>query len=37
MPIGTWGIWMQMDKNDILREMKKLELQVATLFSKLEN
>ncbi|MBD1262994.1 hypothetical protein HZY62_20550 [Maribacter polysiphoniae] len=30
-------IWMQMDKNDILREMKKLELQVATLFSKLEN
>ena len=30
-------IWMQMDKNDMLREMKKLELQVATLFSKLEN
>ncbi len=30
-------IWMQMDKNDILREMKRLELQVATLFSKLEN
>ena len=30
-------IWMQMDKNDILREMKRLELQVATLFSKLDN
>ena len=30
-------IWMQMDKNDILREMKRLELQVATLFTKLEN
>jgi len=29
-------IWMQMDKNDILREMKRLELQVATLFSKLD-
>ncbi len=30
-------IWMQMDKNDILREMKRLELQIATLFTKLEN
>ena len=30
-------IWMQMDKNDILREMKRLELQVATLLSKLDN
>ncbi len=30
-------IWMQMDKNDILREMKRLELQVATLSSKLDN
>ena len=30
-------IWMQMDKNDILREMKRLELQVATLFSKLDS
>ena len=30
-------IWMQMDKNDILREMKRLELQIATLFSKLDN
>jgi len=30
-------IWMQMDKNDILREMKRLELQVATLYGKLDN
>ena len=30
-------MWMQMDKNDILREMKRLELQVATLYSKLDN
>ncbi|MCP4978612.1 MAG: hypothetical protein GY931_20895 [Maribacter sp.] len=30
-------IWMQMDKNDILREMKRLELQVATLSSKLDD
>ncbi len=30
-------MWMQMDKNDILRELKRLELQVATLFSKLDN
>ncbi len=29
-------IWMQMDKNDILREMKRLELQVATLSGKLD-
>ena len=27
-------IWMQMDKNDILRELKRLELQVATLSGK---
>ncbi|WP_299163201.1 DUF6768 family protein [uncultured Eudoraea sp.] len=24
-------VWMQMDKNDILRELKRLELQIATL------
>jgi len=30
-------IWMQMDKNDILREMKRLELQVATLSTKLDD
>ncbi len=24
-------VWMQMDKNDILREFKRLELQIATL------
>ena len=30
-------IWMQMDKNDIIREMKRLELQLATLYSKLDN
>ena len=24
-------VWMQMDKNDILRELKRLELQLATL------
>ena len=29
-------VWMQMDKNDILRELKRLELQVATLMSRLE-
>lgn len=29
-------IWMQMDKNDILRELKRLELQVATLSGKLK-
>ena len=28
--------WMQMDKNAILREMKRLELQVMSLSSKLE-
>lgn len=28
-------VWMQMDKNDILRELKRLELQVATLASRL--
>ena len=27
-------LWMQMDKNDILRELKRLELQVATLSHK---
>lgn len=26
-------VWMQMDKNDILRELKRLELQVAALMS----
>ncbi|MEE9372883.1 MAG: DUF6768 family protein [Saprospiraceae bacterium] len=30
-------IWMQMDKNVILREMKRLELQVLSLSSKLSN
>lgn len=28
-------MWMQMDKNDILREMKRLELQISVLTSKL--
>lgn len=28
--------WMQMDKNDILRELKRLELQVATLSGKFD-
>lgn len=28
--------WMQMDKNDILRELKRLELQVATISGKLD-
>lgn len=27
-------VWMQMDKNDILRELKRLELQVSVLTSK---
>ncbi|WP_281542841.1 DUF6768 family protein [Maribacter aestuarii] len=27
-------IWMQMDKNDILREVKRLELQVSVLLNK---
>jgi heme/copper-type cytochrome/quinol oxidase subunit 2 len=27
-------IWMQMDKNDMLRELRRLQLQVATLSSK---
>ena len=30
-------IWMQMDKNDILRELKRLELQVSVLSNKLDN
>ncbi|EAR00921.1 DUF6768 family protein [Maribacter sp. HTCC2170] len=30
-------VWMQMDKNDILREMKRLELQLTTLSSKLND
>lgn len=30
-------IWMQMDKNDILRELKRLELQVSGLAHKLED
>jgi len=29
-------IWMQMDKNTILRELKRIELQVATLSHKTE-
>ncbi|PHQ61820.1 MAG: hypothetical protein COC08_03335 [Maribacter sp.] len=29
-------VWMQMDKNDILRELKRLELQLATLTSRIE-
>ncbi len=29
--------WMQMDKNDILREMKRLEFQVAVLMEKKYN
>ena len=28
--------WMQMDKNDILRELKRLELQVATISGKFD-
>lgn len=27
-------VWMQMDKNDVLRELKRLELQIATLTHK---
>ena len=27
-------VWMQMDKNDILRELKRLELQLASLSGK---
>ncbi len=27
-------VWMQMNKNDILRELKRLELQIATLMSR---
>ena len=27
-------VWMQMDKNDILRALKRMELQVATLLLK---
>ncbi|WP_273566441.1 DUF6768 family protein [Maribacter halichondriae] len=30
-------VWMQMDKNDTLRELKRLELQVVALSHKLEN
>lgn len=30
-------IWMQMDKNTILRELKRVELQIAALSSKLES
>lgn len=28
-------VWMQMDKNDILRELKRIELQVSALSNKL--
>lgn len=30
-------MWMQMDKNSIIRELKRLELQVSVLASKLSN
>ena len=30
-------IWMQMDKNSIKREIKRIELQISTLSSKLTN
>ena len=30
-------VWMQMDKNDTLRELKRLELQVAAMAQKLDN
>lgn len=30
-------VWMQMDKNSILRELKRLEFQVSILSSKLSN
>lgn len=29
-------IWMQMDKNDIKRELKRIELQIAALSSKID-
>ncbi|MCW5516505.1 DUF6768 family protein [Muriicola sp. Z0-33] len=29
-------VWLQMDKNDILRELKRLELQLATLMSRID-
>ena len=29
-------VWMQMDKNDILRNLKRLELQLATLMSRMD-
>ncbi len=29
-------VWMQMDKNEILRELKRVELQVSVLSNKLE-
>ena len=34
--IKLWH-WMQMDKNTILREMKRLEFQVAVLMEKISN
>lgn len=30
-------VWLQMDKNDILRELKRLELQVTALMGKLNH
>ncbi|MBT8395218.1 MAG: hypothetical protein KJN66_10260 [Bacteroidia bacterium] len=30
-------VWMQMDKNSIIREMKRLEFQISILSSKLSN
>jgi hypothetical protein len=29
-------VWMQMDKNDLKREMKRIELQIAALSTKME-
>ncbi len=29
-------IWMQMDKNDVLRELKRIELQIAALSQKVD-
>ncbi len=29
-------VWMQMDKNDTLREVKRLEIQISAMYNKLE-
>ncbi len=34
MVMSKLFVWMQMDKNDILRELKRLELQVSVLTNK---